>query len=263
MGGGAMSAGARGYVGRNMRRLSRRTRYFICISDYVDRLVKSYGVPEEKNHRIYCGTDLQVKRQFPSSLREELGIDFDEQVVGTTGIWRPNKGFTYYIAACEIMNKWLPTVKYLLGGKAYRSDYAYGTALWMRGKVLRPSKILEYTGYTPDVGRFMSALDVFVLPSDCEPFGLVLIEAMARGIPVIGTKAGGVPEIITHEETGLLVPPKQPEALAKAIYYLLCYPEKRQQMGDAARLRVEQLFDRCNMVKEYEALYTRIISEKS
>lgn len=257
-----MSQGPRGYVARNMRRFAKHTRTFVCITDYVKRLAASYGLPDSKLERIYCGTQTQVQREYPSSLREELGIDLDVPVVGTTGIWRPNKGFPYFIAAGEIVNKKLPHVRFLLGGKAYGNDSAYATTIWMRGRILRSLNALEYTGYMEDVGKFMSSLDIFVLPSDCEPFGLVLIEAMARGVPVIGTNAGGVPEIITHGETGLLVPPQNPQALADAIYYLICRPLERMQMGETAKIRARQLFDRKQMVRNYEQLYERILRQE-
>jgi glycosyltransferase involved in cell wall biosynthesis len=252
----------KGYVARAMRGLASKTSAFICISDYVRNLVKGYGVPEEKLVRIYCGTETKVRKEFPSSLREELGIDLDVPVIGTTGIWRPNKGFPHFIAAGEIINKRLPHARFLLGGKAYGPDSAYATTIWMRGRILRSLNALEYTGYMDDVGKFMSALDIFVLPSDCEPFGLVMIEAMARGVPVVATNAGGAPEIVTHGETGLLVPPQNAQAMAEAIYYLICHPLERMQMGETAKIRVQRLFDYTKMVREYEALYLRTLQPK-
>jgi len=255
-----MSKGKKGYVARSMRSLAGKTHTFICISKYVQRLIEDYGVPPKKCHLIYCGTNTHVEKEFPSKLREELNIGYDVPVVGTTGIWRPNKGFPYFIAACEIINRWNPMVRFLLGGKAYSADSSYATSLWIRGSILRSMGVLEYTGFVEDVGRFMSALDIFVLPSDCEPFGLVMIEAMARGIPVVATSVGGAPEIVIPHETGLLVPPRDPETMADAIYYLLCHPMERMQMGETARNRVQQLFDRSTMIKAYESLYSEVLS---
>lgn len=256
-----MSRGPGGYVGRAVRGLSRYTAGFICISDYVRQLVESYGVAPDQCHLIHCGTALNVKREFPSSLREELGIPLETPVAGSTGIWRPNKGFPYFISACEQVYERNPYARFLLGGRAYGPDGAYATSLWMRGRNLRALGALKYTGFLEDIGRFLSALDVFVLPSDCEPFGLVLIEAMARGIPVVATRAGGAPEIVVHGESGLLVPPQSPEAMADAIAGLLADPLKRNQMGETARLRVERYFDRRLMTRTYEALYRQLVRE--
>lgn len=254
-----MSAGAQGYVGRAMRRMAPKTHTFICISDYVKNLVAGYGVPESKLTRIHCATQTRVRREFPSPLRKELGIGFDELVMGTTAIWRPNKGLPQFIAACELANRRMPGTRFLLGGKAYSGDTEYAAQIWMRGRLLRACGSLFYVGFIPDINRFMSALDVFILPSECEPFGLVLIEAMARGIPVIATRAGGVPEIVVQGETGLMVPPNDPQALADAIRYMEDNPLMRLQMGETARLRAQKFFDQKIMLDAYQRLYSRIL----
>ncbi|NTV52285.1 MAG: glycosyltransferase family 4 protein, partial [Candidatus Firestonebacteria bacterium] len=113
-----------------------------------------------------------------------------------------------------------------------------------------------------DVGRFLSALDIFVLPSDCEPFGLIVIEAMARGIPVVATNTGGVPELIKHGETGMLVRPQDPDAIAAAVNFLLADPLRRMQIGESGRLAVRRLFDKKRMIREYETLYERVAQKK-
>jgi glycosyltransferase involved in cell wall biosynthesis len=256
-----MSQGPGGYVGRAMRGLAKYTSGFICISDYVRSLVQSYDVSPEQCRLIPCGTNLAVKREFPSSLRDELNLSLETPVAGTTGIWRPNKGFPYFIAASEMVYERNPYAQFLLGGRAYAPDSAYATSLWMRGRNLRALGVLKYTGFMEDIGHFLSALDVFVLPSDCEPFGLVLIEAMARGLAVVATRAGGVPEIVVHGESGLLVPPQDPKAMADAIAYLLANPLERHQMGETARLRVEKYFDQRLMTRTYEALYRQVARE--
>ncbi len=106
---------AKGYVARNMRRLANKTNTFICISDYVKSLVSGYGISENQLERIYCSTNVKVTREAPSSLREELGYDNETLIVGSTGIWRQNKGFPYFIAAGEMIVKWNPMVKFFLG----------------------------------------------------------------------------------------------------------------------------------------------------
>ncbi|MBN1596622.1 glycosyltransferase family 4 protein [candidate division FCPU426 bacterium] len=255
-----MSTGPQGYMARNVRRLAPKTKAFICISRYVRDLLAAYGVPGEQCRVIHCSTSTDVEKEFPSRLREELGVLYDVPVIGTTGVWRPNKGFAYFIAAGEMVHRWSPQTRFFLGGRAYSADASFATSLWMRGSILRSMNALEYTGYVEDIGYFMSALDIFVLPSDCEPFGLVLLEAMARGIPVVATNAGGVPEIVTHGENGLLVPPREPKALAEAIYYLLCHPMERMRMGETARRRVKEHFDRQTMLKAYASLYSQLLA---
>jgi glycosyltransferase involved in cell wall biosynthesis len=244
-----------------MRSLAPYTHTFVCISEYVRTLMREYNLPEEKLRKILCSTNTQVDKEYPSTLREEFGVPQDVPVVGSTGVWRPNKGFTYFIASCEMVRAKNPLAHFMLGGKAYTPDFSFSISIWVRGQFLRMLHALDFTGFQEDVGRFLSALDIFVLPSDCEPFGLVVIEAMARGIPVVATNAGGVPELIKHGETGILVPPRNPDAIAAAVNFLLADPMRRMQIGESGRMAVRKMFDPQRMIREYEALYERAAKE--
>ncbi len=105
----------------------------------------------------------------------------------------------------------------------------------------------------------MGAFDVFVLPSLWEGFGLVIAEAMAAGKPVVATRIPAISEVVGDSETGILVPPKDGEAIAAAIIELLDWPEKAQAMGKAGRRRVEKLFSSQAMAKKYETLYESLL----
>jgi len=96
---------------------------------------------------------------------------------------------------------------------------------------------------------------LFVLPSRSEGISLTLLEAMACGLPIVATRVGGTPEVVLDGETGLLVPPGDPVALAQAILRIGRDPERGLRMGQAGRGRVEQQFDIRRMVADYEALY--------
>jgi glycosyltransferase involved in cell wall biosynthesis len=110
-------------------------------------------------------------------------------------------------------------------------------------------------GEVGDVAGLLARGRLFVLPSRSEGISLTLLEAMARGLPVVATRVGGTPEVVVDGETGLLVPPGDPAALADAILRLQRDPEAGRRMGEAGRPRVERIFDVCRMVAEYEALY--------
>jgi glycosyltransferase involved in cell wall biosynthesis len=114
---------------------------------------------------------------------------------------------------------------------------------------------VQLLGFRNDVPSLMAAADVFVLPSLVESFGLVIVEAMALGRPVIATSAGGPLEIVVHEETGLLVPPANPQALAQAILRLLANPAQARQMGAAGQARARQRYTAERMAKETLAVY--------
>ncbi|MBI4418395.1 MAG: glycosyltransferase, partial [Ignavibacteriales bacterium] len=108
--------------------------------------------------------------------------------------------------------------------------------------------------FTSEVPRLLRALDVLVVPSHSESFGYVAVEAMAMGIPVLGTKAGGLPEIVVDQETGFLVPPRDPAALAERLIILLKNKSLRSSMGKRGRRRALELFDFARSVEHLEEI---------
>ena len=111
----------------------------------------------------------------------------------------------------------------------------------------------------PDV---FAAFDIFVLPSILpEPFGLVVIEAMAAGKPVVATAPGGPSETVVDGETGYLVPPSDASAIARALEELLADPQKRMSMGEAGRRRACEVFALPRYVAEFEQLYETILGD--
>jgi glycosyltransferase involved in cell wall biosynthesis len=114
---------------------------------------------------------------------------------------------------------------------------------------------VRFHGEVRDIPALLGRARLFVLPSVEEGISLTLLEAMARGLPVVATRIGGNPEVVADGETGLIVPAREPEIMARAMLQLLNDPEKGRRMGQAGRLRVETHFDVRRMVSAYEALY--------
>jgi len=119
-----------------------------------------------------------------------------------------------------------------------------------------------FWGAREDVPECLAALDLFVLPSLNEGMGRVLLEAMAVGCPVVATRVGGIPDIVAHGTTGLLVPPQDDRALAEAILTLLRDRSRRAAYGEAARRHVNGRFDVDTMVRNIERLYDEVWQEK-
>ena len=113
-----------------------------------------------------------------------------------------------------------------------------------------------------ETDRLLAAADLFVLPSLWEGFGLVLLEAMNAGLPVVGTRRGAIPEVVRDGETGLLVPPKDPEALATALIRLLCHPDRARTMGRLGLSRLRREFDLDRAVRAHDDLYVELLREK-
>jgi glycosyltransferase involved in cell wall biosynthesis len=118
---------------------------------------------------------------------------------------------------------------------------------------------VRLAGFVSDVPKFMTQLTLFVLPSRSEGLGLVLIEAMAAGLPVVATDVGGIPEVVVHGETGLLVPPEDAGALATAIRQVLADPALAARMGEAGRIRAATYFSAERMAEQTVALYRELL----
>lgn len=118
-----------------------------------------------------------------------------------------------------------------------------------------------FLGIRDDVSALLGAADIFVFPSDWEGVPLTVLEAMSANKPVIATAVGGVPELIEDGISGILVPPRNPEALANVVLCLAKDPELRQKMGKAGQERAVAMFDISRTAREYEALYLKLLKE--
>ena len=116
-----------------------------------------------------------------------------------------------------------------------------------------------WAGFRDDVPELLRLCDVFALCSVDEPFGRVVIEAMAVGKPVVATNSGGVPEIVADGETGILVPHSHPEALAAALLDVLSQPERAREMGAAGMRRARELFDVKRVARMVEEVYEEVL----
>ena len=183
----------------------------------------------------------------PSLSVSDLGHDL---WVGTVAELHPVKGLSYAIDAMNILRTKHPTLRYVI-----LSDGHLRATLekQIAEKGLRGTVFL--LGHVKDAPQYGKAYDLFLLPSLSESFGIALLEAGLAGLPVVATHVGGMPEIITHGETGLLIPPKDPQAIASAIDFLLLNDTLRHKLGDALRKRVETVFSFERFTRETFAEY--------
>ena len=124
------------------------------------------------------------------------------------------------------------------------------------------SEKVQFLGYQNNILEILRSMDIFILPSLWEGMPNAILEAMAAGLPVVATNVGGTPEVVVDGETGFLVPPRDPEALANAIKLLIDDPELRKKFGQAGRERVERHFTIQETVRKTEELYLRLLAEK-
>jgi glycosyltransferase involved in cell wall biosynthesis len=117
-----------------------------------------------------------------------------------------------------------------------------------------------FLGTQESIEQIAGMADVFLLPSELESFGLSALEAMACGVPVVGSDAGGLPEVVKHTETGYLLPVGDVEGMAARTLEILKCEERRREMGRAGRRRAEALFGAERIVSQYERCYERVLA---
>ena len=119
---------------------------------------------------------------------------------------------------------------------------------------------VRYVGVVDDVAPLLAAADLLLLPSETESFGLVALEAMASGVPVVASDVGGLPEVVQHGETGFLAPVGDVDAMAGYCLRILSDPADRRRFGEAARQRASEKFDFRNIIPQYERIYERLLA---
>lgn len=231
----------------------------IAVSRYVRKQLLDGGARPESVATIHSPVVLPQVRE-DACLRQELGLPRDALVVGCVAVMRAEKGHGDLIDAFEQISARFPTAHLVLVGDGmplFEQLQAKVAALGLARRV-------HFTGRRHDIGNVLMAFDVFALATHREALGTVFIEAAAMGLPVIGTDVGGVPETMQAGVTGLLVPPRDPAALAAALASLLADPALRRQMGDAGRERIrgEGLFSAERIAGQVEHAYTSWLAER-
>jgi len=185
--------------------------------------------------------------------RKEYHIPAQAPLVGMVGRLRPWKGQERFLRMAALVGKEIPETWFaIVGGAIFDTGDEYTQQLRALATNLGIAKWVVFTGHLTDVRPALAAMDVFVHPGDPEPFGLVNIEAMAMGKPVVAFAHGALPEIVIDQETGRLASPGDETALAEAVIALLRDPTLRKTMGQAGRARVEAYFTARRMVEAVE-----------
>lgn len=223
----------------------------------LNNLVENRRTLQPRAIVIHNGVD--VNRFTPSNsgsqIRRTLGAGDDEVLVGVVGRIHFWKGQEFLVEAARTLVG-LPRIKYVIVGSVYdpkRDDQL--ARLKKRVTELGIKDRVMFLDYRVKIKEVYAALDVIVVPSILpEPFGLVAVEAMAAGKPVIGTAHGGLAEIIVDEVTGFLVPPANPEMLADRIKTLVLDKDLRERMGLEGRMRAYDQFSQTRFAEQVSGL---------
>ncbi len=209
---------------------------------------------------IHNGIDLDrvLRQRTNASIRRELGLPADIPLFGLVGRLTEQKGIPDALEAFALVRKRLPQAIMVVVGDGYGEK---PRLLKARAAELNLTQSVFWLGARPDAIDIIADLDVLVSASLWEGLPTVILEAMALGIPVVATDIPGTNELILHEQTGLLVPPRNPSALAQAMERLINDKKLAQQLAIAAHERVEQ-FSIASAAKQYEHLYCRLMNKR-
>jgi glycosyltransferase involved in cell wall biosynthesis len=190
---------------------------------------------------------------------EDCGVGPYIALVGRITRW---KGQHVFLEAAAWVHRRFPQARFQIVGAALFDEKAYEREVRELAVRLGTEKYVQFLGFRSDIARYMAGIDLLVHASITgEPFGQVIIEAMACGKPVVATNGGGVPEIVLHGETGLLVPMGDAGAMASAICQFLADPEMAGTFGERGRNRVVEQFTIEHTVKKVQQVYDQLLTK--
>jgi len=229
----------------------------VTVSRYVREALVDRGIAPERIVAAPTGVDAKARfhpEARAGGLREELGLPPDVPLVGTVAILRFKKGHHVLLEAVPEVLRAVPRATFVFAGDGPQRENL-AEAIRARGL----EGIVRLLGLRRDIPDILESLDVFVLPSLEEALGTSLLAAMAMGKPVVGTRVGGIPEVIRDGVNGFLVRPRDPRDLAEALVRILRDPERARAMGREGRRIVEADFTVERMCQRMHDLYQSLL----
>ena len=229
---------------------------FIAASHAIKDILVADGIPSGRIEVVHDGIDVEKIQNRPAiDLHAEYWLPHGVPVIVNVGALVGHKGQKYLIDAMPIVLREVPDAHLIIFGEG-----DLRAPLEKQIKQLSLGKRALLPGFREDVMSLMKSADLFVMSSVTEGLGSAVLDAMAMGHAVVGTRAGGIPEAVIHDETGLLVEPADAKALAAAIVRLLKDAELRKQFGEAGRARVTEHFGVDRLVEGTLDVYRKIAS---
>jgi glycosyltransferase involved in cell wall biosynthesis len=224
---------------------------FIASSDVIGSMLAADGIPANRIVTIHEGVSLGfVDKQPVVDAHAAFWLPHGAPLIGNVAALAPHKGQRHLVSAAARVVREVPDARFLILGEGELRD-----TLERQIRDLGLERHVMLPGFRSDVLGLMKSFDLFVMSSVTEGLGSAVLEAMAGGRPVIGTRAGGIPEMVVADETGLLVPPHDEAALAAAIVSLLRDRARAAELGAAGRRRVEREFSVEKMVEATLRVY--------
>jgi glycosyltransferase involved in cell wall biosynthesis len=232
---------------------------FIAASEAIRNILVNDGIAAGRISVLHDGIDVEKVQRLPvRDVHEEYWLPHGVPVAVNVGALAGHKGQRYLVDAMPLVRREVPDAHLVIFGEGDRRS-----ALERQVSELGLDKYVLLPGFREDVLQLVKSADLFVMSSVTEGLGSAVLDAMAMGLAVVGTRAGGIPEVVVEGETGLLAPPGEPKPLAAAIVRLLKAPDLRRQFGDAGQARVAEHFGVDRLVEGTLAVYSSLKPTKS
>lgn len=237
----------------------RRADHYLSCSAWVKRRMIEEGLPAEKIDVVYNAIDAERyerNEREGRKFRDAMGVAPGETIFLAAGAFRENKGFDFLIRSFAVFAANARGAKLFLAG----DGELRGALLGLIASLGLEGRVVVSAGYVQDIRPWLWGADCFVLPSRAEPFGIIVLEAMAAGLPVIVTDDGGPPEFVTDGVSGLLVPADDEPALVRAMSRLSAMDaEEVGRMIEAARVGLAD-FSSARVAGRHVEIYERVLS---
>lgn len=241
------------------RKYTKNVDAIIVISDGLKNVLVEGGFDAKRIHVIPDGIDFTPYEDKTSKdyLRRELSFAPDDFLVGIVAQLSDDKGHKYLIQTSKHLREHTPKIKIIIVGEG-----SLRMELNKQVKEIQGEDMVFFLGFREDVPQILNSLDVFVLSSDHEDLGSIIMDAMACRLPVVATRVGGIPEAVDHQKTGLLVPPQRPKSLANAILKLYEDRELAHRLGQRGYEKVHQKFSAESMASKAIDLFEELAKKK-
>ena len=233
-------------------------RVIVCSHSMKDEICNHFNLPREKVDIIPNAIDAS-KYDIPvdrGAVRQRYGVGWGEKLILCVGRLVPQKGVEYFIRAIPLIAKKYPEAKFIIVGEGWSRDL-----LEEEARASGHANKITFTGFASDkqVIELMTSADTLVVPSIYEPFGIVALEGMATGVPVVASRVGGLAEVIDHDKTGIFVYPRSPESLAWGIDKVLSDPDNAKMLTKNAKEKLHKAYSWEAVAMKTVEVYKKVV----
>jgi len=233
-------------------------RVIVCSESMKNEICDHFDIPSEKVDIIPNAIDVTKYKTSVDrgAVRQRYGVGYSNKLILCVGRLVPQKGVEYFIRAIPTIANNYPEAKYIIVGEGWSRD-----KLEAEARATGHSDKIHFTGFASDkdVIELMTSADVLIVPSIYEPFGIVALEGMATGVPVVTSKVGGLAEVIDHDKTGLFVYPRSLESIAWGIDRILSDPDHANWLTQNAKEKLHKAYSWEAVAMKTVEVYKKVV----